>query len=573
MPKPVLPKASPAKAAAPAKKKKEPSFSESLRLTDRAGRGVILIRTREPIRVLDALKFYTYARKDPETGELDSKFRVWDCVCGWVEYAATVTVGAGGQSEVKEQDPTVIADSTEVAEALGMIQDIKNLGKDPWPASIAVMNYPHLSIKDSPEFIVILKRYCHTLPTGRSRVILIVPEGFAMPSELEDDITILDFSVPNQDELTARFTALLDEFDKECPYDKEGVDAITAAGLGMTELDFDQAVALAIAETTETNDDPITAELQEFLSVIYRCKTEAVKRTSILELVDPMPMDEIGGLENTKAWCLERRTWMTPEARAFGLRAPRGALVTGVPGTGKSLIPRGIAHVFNLPCVRMDVGKVFNKYVGESEARMDLALSFIKAIRPCVVWVDEMDKAGLGTDSANDSSQRVLAKLLTFMQESPDGIFWVLTCNRVEKIPTELLRPGRIDIIFGVVLPNPTEREAVFKIHLRKRLQKTEIADMQAAVAASEGYSPAEIEAATNNAVGFAFTNKVPITGALLAQHVKFLKPQSVSHAADINKIVDWCKHNAIPASLQVAEDENRVAPTSPAKKPIRKLG
>lgn len=582
MPAPVLPKKpvptakAPAKAAskpAPKPKKKVLSFSENLRLTDRAGRGVILIRTREPIRVLDSLKFFTYSRKNPETGELDSKFRVWDCIRGWVEYAFKVE-SANGQSTVKEQDPAIIADTTEVAEALGLIQDMKNLGKEPWPSTVAVMNYPHLSIKDSPEFIVTLKQYCHTLPTGRSRVILIVPDGFSMPSELEDDITILDFSVPNQAELKARFLTLLEEFDKECPYDEAGVDAITSAGLGMTELDFDQAVSLAIAETTATNDDPLTAELSEFLAVIYRCKTEAVKRTNMLELIDPLPVDELGGQENVKAWATKRKKWFTKAAQLFGLRPPRGALALGLPGTGKSLLARVLGWIFAMVIVRFDISKVFGKFVGESEARMDIALAFIRAIAPVIVWVDEIDKAGLSGDSANESSKRVLGKLLTFMQEAPDGVFFIFTANRPDNLPAELLRPGRLNITFGVILPNPTERADIFRIHMVKRNQDWDsLEDSKLAIDASEGYTGAEIEEAVNSAVGVCFENDTPVTGALLADEIKFIKPQSVSHAVDYAKVTDWCKQNAIPASLEGAQQENRQVVTGAPKKAIRKLG
>ena len=544
------------------------SFSERLRLIDRAGYGVILTRTREPVRVIDALKHYTYTRKNSETNELDSKFRVWDCVRGWVEYPVNITQ-EGGSVSITELDPVSISDEVNLTDATGLIQDVKNMNKAPWPTGVYVFNYPHFHIKDNAEFIVMLKSYCHTLPTGRSRVILVVPEGFTMPAELEDDITILDYSVPTQAELIERFGSLLEELDKANPFNADEVQTIAAAGLGMTELDFDQSVSLSIAEHSGGDSKaPITATLTEFLAVIYRCKTEAVKRTNMLELIDPLPVDELGGQENVKAWATERQTWFSKAAQLFGLRPPRGALALGLPGTGKSLLARVLGSIFMMVIVRFDISKVFGKFVGESESRMDIALAFIRAISPVIVWVDEIDKAGLSGDSANESSKRVLGKMLTFMQEAPDGVFFIFTANRPDALPPELLRPGRLNITFGVVLPNAREREDIFRIHMTKRKQKwAGITDIQLAITDSEGYTGAEIEEAVNSAVGVAFKTHEPITGALLAKQIKFIKPQSKSHAIDYQKVIDWCSSNAIPASLEGAQQENREVVSSVVKK------
>lgn len=573
MPKPV------AKTAPSTTEKVEASFADKLRLVDRAGYGVILVRTREPVRVIDAMKHYAYVRKNPETKELDTSFRVWDCSRGWVEYPVAHTYNEGALS-VEEKEPKIISADTDITAALALIQDVNNLGKDAWPTSICVFNYAHAHIQDNATFTVILKSYCHTLPTGRSRVILVVPDGFSMPSELEDDITIMDFSVPTQRELQARFYALLEELGKECPYDESEVMTISSAGLGMTELDFDQSIALGIAEFSEGDTAaPIAASLEQFLSVIYRCKMEAVKRTNILSLQEPLSPSDIGGNENIKAWATARRNWLSPEAKKFGLRAPRGMLVVGVQGCAKSLIPRIIAAIFKVPCVRFDMSKVFNKYVGESETRMDMALAFIAAIAPVVVSVEEIEKMAGGTEGNNESTERVKTKLLTFMQEAPDGIFWVPSANRAEKIPPELVRPGRIDVTMGVVLPRPPAREDIIKIHLRKRKQSPTLADIQVAVEMSNGYTGSEIETAVNNAVGECFESfvaghPIPMSGALVAKHVKFIKPQSISHADDMNRIIQWCEKNAIPADADDAKKEDRsVAPLRPGVKAPRKLG
>jgi SpoVK/Ycf46/Vps4 family AAA+-type ATPase len=557
------------------------SYRERLRELDVAGYGIILTRTREPHRVIEELKEYAFSRQDGVTGELSTRFRVWDCYRGWVEYPVEVEQQEG-HLQIVQKPPVVVANEVDVARAVSLIQDVDGFGRNAWGmtdgaakwSAVAVLNYPHFQIKDNAEFITIIKGYCHSLPSGKNRLVMIVPEGFNMPPELEDDITVLDFCVPAHKELIDRFHSLCEELEIEShPFSDEDISSIAAAGLGMTQLDFDQSVSLAITEhAIDGNFTKITATIDQFIKVIYRAKVEAVKRTNMLELVDTIPLAEVGGMANLKAWADEKRDDFTQQAIEFGVCPPKGMLVVGVPGVGKSLLPTGLASFFGIPCVRWDISKVFGKYVGESEQRTDMVLSFLRSICPVLVWVDEIEKAGLSADSANDSSLRVLNKLLTFMQNAPHGLFWLFTANRPDKLPPELIRPGRVDVMFGMGYPDEQERLEIFKIHLRKRKQPITV-ELSAAVKVSEGYSGAEIEKAVNSAVSYAFRHRSQVTSEMLVNQIKFIKPQSVSHKTNIEAILKWCGENTIPASAKEAKSENRSVAPVMAKKAIRRIG
>jgi SpoVK/Ycf46/Vps4 family AAA+-type ATPase len=241
---------------------------------------------------------------------------------------------------------------------------------------------------------------------------------------------------------------------------------------------------------------------------------------------------------------------LTSDALAFGLVPAKGMLMVGLGGTGKSLGPKMSGTILKLPIIRWDMTKVFGKYVGESEAKMSGGLSFIDSIKPCIVWVDELDKMGFG-GSGHETSQHVLGQLLTSMQEGGPGRFWIFTANDPHKIPSWLIRAGRVDITFGVVLPGALERKSAFIIHLIKRKQRFNF-DLTPAIKASKGFTPAEIESAVNSAVRNCLRNgKDAMSADYLVNALARMKPQSESHKTEFDQLISWCNENAVPASTE----------------------
>lgn len=547
-------------------------YLKQYRQLDDAGFGVVLTHSREPFQVSDALRRYAFSEKLP--------FRAWDVVHGWTTELPPATDGSTLlPTSDKMTDPVAALDellAEKQEEVDGKMQLVLK-----HPDGINVMIYPHFFFDHShdyekvPEFIALLKQAVHLLPSvDRKRLILLVPDGINLPPELVDEVQILDYAVPNAKELRTIFESVLTDQKVKNPYTKEEVSLLVSTALGMTRLDFEQSLSLSIIRNADFPKTPI----EKFLREIQRSKAESVKRTAILSVEDTTSAALLGGFGNFKPWLRDRRAWFHPNARKLaGVTPPKGVMIIGVQGTGKSLCAKTVGHELNLMLIKLDISGVFDQYLGQSEQRMATALKYLEAIAPCVVWVDEIDKAGLGvSNDGNSAAQRVLGKMLNFMQETQALIFWVYTANRVQLangaqvIPPELTRKGRMSEIFGVGLPNAEERLEVLRIHLSKRGYDPDlVTDLHLAVEASERYVPSELEEAVNTAAGIAFgktgcTKRGVITGKLLASTLKKMKPMSVSHRGDVEAIEKWCKDNAVPVSIEKAVAEgNAVKPVS----------
>ena len=305
------------------------------------------------------------------------------------------------------------------------------------------------------------------------------------------------------------------------------------------------------------------------LKPILAAKTEAVKRSEVLEYMPVTEDLEVGGLDNLKDWMNIRKQCFTKEAREFGVARPKGIALLGPPGTGKSLSAKAISQSLGQPLIRFDVGRVFGSLVGQSEQRVRAALKLIEAIAPCVCFIDEVDKAGLDPRQGGGDSgvgKRVMGSILTFMQESKAEVFWLFTANRVDCLPPEMLRKGRLDEVWSVTAPNTREREEVLKIHLGKCKQPVP-KDLHVAVKQSAGYVSAEIEAAVKEATAEAFFDNKPVTGKLIAHQLSTMKPISVAFKDDFDAMQQGAKNNARSASLDDEED----APVQESTVAIRK--
>jgi len=245
----------------------------------------------------------------------------------------------------------------------------------------------------------------------------------------------------------------------------------------------------------------------------------------------------------------------TDEAMEFGITPPRGITLVGPPGTGKSLVAKATAHMLGLPLIRFDVSRIFQSLVGSSEAKVRATLKLVDAMAPCVLFMDELDKVFGGTVSGlqGDSGvgQRVLGSILTWLQEGDAPVFVVATANRVEYLPPEMMRRGRMDEVFSVQTPSEVERMEILRIHARKRgHDPDEIEDLDVAVAASNGYVGAELEAAVADALVAAFASEdKTLTGQLIAQELSDLKPLSQAFPEQFQDMAEWAHNNARPAN------------------------
>ena len=403
-----------------------------------------------------------------------------------------------------------------------------------------------------------------------ARTLIIVAPALRIPPELEKDVHILDFPLPDEtairrilDDLIAanagnrRLRINLTETDK---------DRLVRASLGLTETEAEGALALAMASDGVLSADDVNTVLQE--------KKQAVRKSGLLEYVDTnIDLTGVGGLDNLKRWLRRRDNSWLAEAAEYGIPAPRGVLITGVPGCGKSLTAKAVAASWRLPLLRMDIGKVFSGVVGSSESNLRTAIRSAEAAAPAVLWVDEIEKgfSGVGATGDSGTASRVFGSFLTWMQEKTAPVFVIATSNNVQSLPPELLRKGRFDEIFFVDLPAPDERAQIWELHVRKHIHAAPhhagfiFGDVLRAdlVLATEGFSGAEIEQAVIAGLFDAFSERRHITGDDLRLAVERSVPLSVTQAESLAALRAWAGERAVSAS------DNRVETSPHALDPV----
>jgi SpoVK/Ycf46/Vps4 family AAA+-type ATPase len=289
---------------------------------------------------------------------------------------------------------------------------------------------------------------------------------------------------------------------------------------------------------------------QGTLARIREGKAEALQADGPLELVDTsVTLDAVAGLQHLKDWLKIRGEAMQPNAVAAGLDPPKGVLLTGVPGCGKSLVAKGLAGSWGYPLVLLDPARLYGQYVGQSEQRLQAALTSVQAMAPAVLWIDEIEKGfAQGGEGDGGVSARLLGTFLRWMQDRPPGVFIIATANDVEKLPAEFLRKGRFDEVFFVDLPTPEEREAVLRFHLSKRKQDPATFDLKALVKATDGFSGAEIEAVIVSAMYRAFADGKALTTDSLLAEIGATQPLSRTRAEDIARLRVWAIGRAVTA-------------------------
>lgn len=394
--------------------------------------------------------------------------------------------------------------------------------------------------------------YHHVRSTrNRYKVVLLVSPVLTIPPELEKEIVVFDFPLPDREELRHLLEDHLERAAREAAAQiyvaPEQRDKLLEAALGLTLDEADNAFSAALLGDGRLDSADIHTILAQ--------KQLIIRQSGVL---DYYPADEdlaeVGGLDNLKDWLRKRTMAFSREAREFGLPHPKGVLLTGVQGCGKSLSAKAIANNWQLPLLRLDVGKLFAGLVGSSEENMRKAIKLAEAIAPCVLWVDELEKGFSGLQSSGSvdggTTARVFGTFLTWMQDKKSNVFVVATANQIQGLPAELLRKGRFDEIFFIDLPDPAERAAIFDIHLQKRRRDPARFALPRLVQATEGFSGAEIEQIVIAGLYEAFAAGMDLQDGHLLHAIHQTVPLSVTMREEIEALRHWAKTRAVPASI-----------------------
>ncbi|MBN2020706.1 MAG: AAA family ATPase [Sedimentisphaerales bacterium] len=379
------------------------------------------------------------------------------------------------------------------------------------------------------------------------KTIIIASPIFELPAELEKDLTVVDFDLPGEKEFAALVTRIIDEVKGNpklnVAIDNHTREQIVHALLGLTLVEAENVLAKTLVEHRSLGE--------KSLDVIYNEKRQIIRKSGLLEYYDAEEdLSSVGGLDALKSWLLKRSVAFTDQARQFGLPAPKGVLLLGVQGCGKSLMAKTISNTWKLPLLRFDVGKVFGSLVGSSEQNIRRAIKVAESVAPVVFWIDEIDKAfrgsrGSGASTDSGTSARVFGAFLTWLSEKNKPVFVVATANDVSMLPPELLRKGRFDEIFFVDLPAFVERRAILDIHLKKRRIDPASFDMDALARACSGYSGAEIEEAIISSMFDAFYEKQPITTQRLLESIGQTVPLSKTMSEEVDGLRKWAEGRA----------------------------
>lgn len=374
---------------------------------------------------------------------------------------------------------------------------------------IFLKDYHQYLKPDHPEFSFLISyiRELSSRLVAQQKCIVFVSPSFKIPEEIEKDVSVVDFSLPDKATLKAVLQSICGPNAGVMPSGAK-LDAVLDAAAGMTANEACNAFSLSLVTAKKIDATVVRAE-----------KAQVIKKTGVLEIIEAVEtMDDIGGLSRLKDWINVRKNCFTAAARAFGVKPVKGILLLGVPGCGKSLTAKAAASGLQRPLVRLDMGKIFGSYVGESENNMANCLKILGGIAPCILWIDEIEKGLSGNKSGSEgheTTRRVFQMLLTWMAEKKEDVMLIATANSIDSLPPELLRAGRIDATFYVDLPDATQREEILKIHLKKakgegfpngRNPDSFNDHMPELMRLCENYSGAEIEVWVHEAVCRAFS-------------------------------------------------------------------
>ena len=479
------------------------NFSEEFALLLRACYPLIYISTTEEERLEKAI-----ASVAQKIG--NRQVYVWDFVDGYQENPNNAGVAKRNPLqalEFLEKMPAklggifVLRDFQRFLEDISVSRKLRNLARD---------------LKSQPKNIVI------------------VSSQVEIPSELTEVLTVIDFPLPTAKEIKTEIQRLVLATGQ--PVTDKLLDEIVRSAQGLSLERIRRVLTRAIATHGKIEPEDVELILEE--------KRQSIRQTQILDFYPATEqISDIGGLDNLKDWLLRRGGAFSDRARSYGLPHPRGLLLVGIQGTGKSLTAKAIAHHWHLPLLRLDVGRLFAGLVGESESRTRQMINLAEALSPCILWIDEIDKAFSGAEGRGDSgtTSRVFGTFITWMAEKKSPVFVVATANNIQTLPPEMLRKGRFDEIFFVGLPNQEEREAIFKVHVA-RLRPHNLAnyDVKRLAYETPDFSGAEIEQTLIEAMHIGFSQNRDFTTDDILESASQIVPLARTAQEQIQFLQDW---------------------------------
>jgi len=495
-----------------------------------------LVRARYPLIYVVSWEEQRVAEEVAKVAErLGKRVFEWSATNGLVPY------GTSAQSQKHKDtattDPLIAMDtiSSYVEPALYIFKDL------------------HPFLKDSNIAIVRRMREMASTLKNTYKTIILVSPTFSIPCDLEKDVTVLDFELPAEKEFTALLGRIVEEVKANPKLDVSQVpkvrEQIVHSLMGLTLSEGENVLAKALVRHHGLSEKSVAVILSE--------KEQIIRKNGLLEYYAANEdMSSVGGLDELKNWLQKRTVAFTDQARQFGLPAPKGVLLLGVQGCGKSLMAKAVSNIWKLPLLRFDVGKVFGSLVGSSEENVRRAIRVAESVSPVVFWVDEIDKAFRGSQGSSAStdggtSARVFGTFLTWLNEKKRPVFVVATANDVTLLPPELLRKGRFDEIFFVDLPAAEERKEIFRVHLTKRKFNLEKFDLAKAAEVSDGFSGAEIEEAIVSAMFDAFYEKQNLTTERIITAVTQTVPLSKTMSEKMIELRKWATGRARSASRE----------------------
>jgi hypothetical protein len=451
----------------------------------------------------------------------------WSCTTGLVASGASIQLSKNRSSPTR--DPLLALDQVieQVDPAIFVFKDLHPfLGRQ-----------NHAVIRKLKEIALHLKNSFKT--------IVLVSPTLEVPLEIEKEITVVHLPLPSVEELSSLLDHIISDVRRfrqiRIELDDDGRDRLLQAARGLTLNEAENVFARILVEKERLTGDEASEVLEE--------KRQLVRKNGLLEYYDASEsFADVGGLAALKDWLQKRAVAFTPAAREFGLTIPRGVLLIGVQGCGKSLCAKAVARAWGLPLLRFDIGRMFGSYVGSSEENIRRAIHVAESVAPAILWVDEIDKAFAGNNgSAGDSgtSARVLGTFLTWLNEKSAPVFVVATANDISNLPPELLRKGRLDEIFFVDLPGPAERQDIFRIHLRRRNREPESFPVAELAEQSEGFSGAEIEESINSGLYEAFYEGVALSERHLLDALRQSVPLSRTMHEHLSNLRQWAAGRA----------------------------
>jgi hypothetical protein len=438
-----------------------------------------------------------------------------------------------------KQGNVVCPDTVEPLKALDYAMSL------PGPC-VLILKDIHWFWRDNP-FLVRKLKDLAAASNGKGKVTFVVGDEDWVPQALKENLTMVTLGLPGVEEIRSFLEQMVEiepALSKACHDDPAMFESLALAARGLDLVDLERAIRLLRLTDMAGGGNPVAALLES--------KRRIIQQSGIMELVlDVAGCNQLGGMENLKLWLERRKSAFGLDSISAGSGLPRGVLVMGIAGCGKSLFVKAIAAEWRLPLIRLDMATVYGGLFGTPEASLRMAFDTAEAVSPCVLWIDEIE-SGItthGFKSEGGAASRVLGSFLTWMQEKKAPVFVAATANAIEMLPAEVLRKGRFDEIFYVGLPDAAAREQIFRIHLAKVGIDADALDVPLLAGSTRGFSGAEIEQAVNSAVFEALADHRPMTQQDLNVMIGQTVPLSVTMAEQIKKIEAWAFKRAVPAS------------------------